>query len=164
VTDHNDQPVEDHQGEPVEDHEHLRLILPELDRQLEEIRETADGLASRTGVLLGASIVSVAFLADTFADPSNWAKGALVAFGVAVLAGIGALLPAKFILGPETAHMEMWRRDKSATTAPERYRDAKSNMVRQNSNRLKWMNRAVYVQCFAVAVAVILAITSIWNQ
>jgi hypothetical protein len=144
--------------------EDLDLMLSELDRQLAELREHADALGSRSGVLLSATAVSVAFLAPTLAHPSGRTTlAALIALIVAVVVGIIALVPIKFRVGPETKHMRMWLDEESAEAVTELH-NAKSDVVDRNNRRLGFINYAVWAQCIAVGIAVILAIFSILIQ
>jgi hypothetical protein len=97
-------------------------LFSEVDRQLAEVRDFADGVATRAGLLVSASALTAGLLGSQLATiKDEWpAIAALVALGGATLFGIFVFAPG-LTAGPAAAALGNWaRRTASAGGGDER--------------------------------------------
>lgn len=136
------------------------LLLMEVDRQLEEVREQALALATRAGLVLGAVAVGTVVLAARLAAvPKGELTKVYWALAVAAIAAIVALAPT-LTIGPNPIRLESWRHVTPESVAINRLLDAKLLLVGANRTRLYIMTYAFYVESVAVVVAVIMSLVT----
>lgn len=136
-------------------------VFAEVDRQLEHVRAQTEAVATRSGLLVATTAVAAAVLAARIQTGKFDVGNALWALGVAAVLGIFTLIP-YLRIGPDVVHLTTWGAASSGTTATattELYQ-AKLIALGANRTRLVVMTCAFYLQCLAVIVAVVLALTS----
>jgi hypothetical protein len=134
-------------------------LFAEVERQLAEVRATADGLATRAGVLLTGTALAAGLLAARLATlRSGLIVGAMIALGVATLAG-GTVLVPYLKLGSTAATLRGWF-DEPATPTIKALYVAKVGALEANLRRLTVMRVFFYTQGVAVVVAIVLTIVA----
>src|SRR4051794_7605200 len=117
----------------------------ELDRQLGEVRTQADGIATRVGLLMGASAFATGLLGTRGAlIPADRLIPAIVALGVAVLIGCLALTP-RLSPGPASSGLTPWLSMHQDTAVTLLYQ-AKLITLGGNRRRLTFMRYVFYTQ------------------
>jgi hypothetical protein len=138
--------------------DHLDRLFDEVDRQLEEVREQALALATRSGLLISAAAVAAAVLAGRLNSLPGDFGWVLWPLGFALLAGMGALAPL-LTVGPRTESLVQWM--------PGKMKDKQARIdlylgkvvtLDANRTRLVVMTCAFYLEVAAVAVAVVLSL------
>lgn len=138
---------------------HTDRLFSEVDRQLAEVRATADGVATRAGLLISGSAVAAALLGPRLPSlTGGLAIAALIVLGVATLIG-GAVLTPALKPGPMPSTLRGWLGEEPKHTLKELY-GAKVIALEANLRRLLVMRVLFYSQGVAVSVAIGLAITA----
>jgi hypothetical protein len=138
---------------------HLDRLFAEVDRQLAEARATADGVATRAGLLISGSAVAAALLGARLPSlKGGLVIAALIVLGVATLIG-GAVLVPGLKPGPQPTALCTWLSEDSERTLKELY-GAKILALEGNLRRLLVMRVLFYSQGVAVGVAIGLAIAA----
>jgi hypothetical protein len=134
-------------------------LFSEVDRQLAEVRATADGVATRAGLLISGSTIAASLLAARLASSKGpLAVAALIVLGVATLVGGAVLVPA-LKPGPTPTALSAWLGEEPQRTLKELY-GAKILALEGNLRRLLVMRVLFYSQGVAMSVAVGLAIAA----
>ncbi|WP_426513993.1 hypothetical protein ACPPVO_27265 [Dactylosporangium sp. McL0621] len=134
----------------------LDHLLAEVDRQLGDVREQSAALAGRAGLLLAAGLVGAVVLAAA-GDGGAVAVLLLVALVLAMVAGVGAVVPA-LAVGPGAGALKAWAVDDSAEDGLAALYAAKLLVLEANRRRLVFASLAVYGQAAAALVATVLAL------
>ncbi len=127
------------------------LMFGEVDRQLEEVREQANALATRSVIVVTAVAVAAAALSSRIQRESADYSSALWPLGVALLAAMVSILP-NLKVGPTNAALSGWQAASSAQTVTQIYL-AKLGVLEANKQRLAIMTCAFYVALIAALVA-----------
>jgi hypothetical protein len=136
-------------------------VFTEVDRQLEFVRTQAEGVATRSGLLIATTAVAASVLAARIQTGKLEVGGALIALGVAGAAGIVVLVP-YLRIGADIMSLTTWGSAPSAQRASATTQLYQSKLITlgANSRRLLFVTWTFYLQCLAVAVAVVLAFIS----
>jgi hypothetical protein len=135
----------------------LDFMFAEVDRQLEEVREQCNAVATRVGLLISASAVSATVLVANLDEIKGGEITAFVLLGVSTLVGILALLPGLEI-GPEPFRVSSWAVSHPPNQAVTALFDAKQLSLVANRRRLDFMARAFYLQVGVVIAAIVAAL------
>lgn len=134
---------------------HEDRLHAEVDRELDEIRRSCDGLATRSGLLITATgiavpIVAVRLTAVRTLQPGL--AGALLALGIATLLGILTLVPSLKI-GPRASSLQLWMSIGSSPRTSSLLYDAKVALIRGGTLRHTVMETLFMLQAFATVAA-----------
>jgi hypothetical protein len=129
----------------------VELLFAETYRQLGELREQADSIAMRAGLLITVTGLAAACSLLIWGGPRREIL-AFVAFGLASLAGVATIVP-NLETGPHEVDLMNWFAD--VDTNNNDALAAKLVALRANRQRLIVMNRAFYAQALAALGAVI---------
>lgn len=134
------------------------LLYAEVDRQLSEVRAAADGVATRSGLLVGAAGVAGAVFAPRIqaGHHQSLLVVTLTAFAVTILAGAIALMP-WLKTGPRPIWLAAWIVRPSARTSAE-LNDDKIAILDSNLRRLQTIRTFFAIQAATTLVAVGLAL------
>jgi hypothetical protein len=139
--------------------DHIDRLFSEVDRQLAEVRATADGVATRAGLLISGSAIAATLLGARLPGlKGGLAIAALIVLGVATLIG-GAVLTPSLKAGPIPVALSAWLAEDEQRTLKELY-GAKVVALGANLERLLVMRVLFYTQGVAVSVAIGLAIAA----
>jgi hypothetical protein len=135
------------------------LLFGEVDRQLAEVRATADGLATRSGLLLAADGVGAAVLAPAIhaGHHQSLLIWTLVALAAAVLTGALSLTPTLKI-GPNQAFLARSISRPTARTSAVLY-DAKLAVLSANRARVTVITVLLLIQALTTLISLALALT-----
>jgi hypothetical protein len=134
------------------------LLYDELNRQLAEARATADGLATRSGLLLAADGIGGAILAPSIhaGQHQSLLVLTLAAFAVAVIAGGLSLMPALKI-GPRQTFLARAIVQPTPTTSSVLY-DSKLGILDSNLRRVLVMQVFLGTQAATTLISLALAL------
>ena len=135
----------------------LEVVLAELDRQLEEVREQCSGLATRAGIGVTATAVAAALFVEKMEKVKTGEVMALLLFGVATVAALGALVPT-LSPGPRVSQLAIWAISTPASRSISELFTAKATLLEGNRTRLRLMTWAFYLQALLVITAVTVAL------
>ena len=132
-------------------------MFDEADRQLAEVRDEANGIATRAGLLVSVTALAAAVFA---ADLDAVHGGEFVTF---VLLGVALLTPLLIVVsrlepGPDELSLKGWAEDPRANENV--LYGAKLTQLRANRTRLAVMTREFYLQVTTVIAAVAAAIAA----
>jgi hypothetical protein len=135
----------------------LDRLFDEADRQLAEVRDEANGIATRAGLLVSVTALAAAVFA---ADLDAIHSGEIITF---VLLGVALLAPLLTVVsrlepGPDELSLKGWAEDPPANETV--LYGAKLIQLRANRTRLAVMTREFYLQVGAVIAAVSAAIAA----
>lgn len=134
-------------------------LFTEVDRQLGDVRVTADGLATRAGLLISATALGAGLLGARLQTlHTGLAIAALIVLGVATLIG-GTVLTPGLRRGPTPAALQAWFGEDPKTTIKGLYA-AKIATLEANRQRLVVMRVLLYVQGVAVIAAIVLVVAA----
>jgi hypothetical protein len=137
---------------------HDRLFT-EIDRQLADVRATADGLATRAGLLISASALAAGLLGTRLPMlKTGLAVVALIALGTASVFGAVVLVPGLKV-GPDVSTLSGWFGEAETPTIKALY-GAKLLALEGNRRRLAVMRTLFYAQGAFVVVAITVAIAA----
>jgi hypothetical protein len=124
----------------------------EIDRQLNEVRHQADGLASRAATLLAASTIGATILVA--------AEHAPVASALLLVSAVisGAVIAPTLVVGPYARDLDTWLRFEEPGRAGATLHAAKLTMLDANRARLHTSTLATYAQLGAIVAALICAV------
>lgn len=138
---------------------HVDRLFTEIDRQLTEVRATADGIATRAGLLISATALGAGLLGSRLATlHSGLAELALVLLAAATVAGGAVLVPA-LKLGPTPTTLQSWLGEEAKPTIRTLYA-AKTLALEANMQRLVVMRLLLYGQGVAVIAAIALVVVA----
>jgi hypothetical protein len=132
-------------------------MFAEVDRQLAEVREQCNSVATRSGLLISANAVAAAVLVAGLNKVNGGELVAFAALGIATLAGIATLFPG-LETGPNTVNLTGWATSSPAQTAVADLYSAKVIALTANRQRMAVMTWAFYLQGVLTLVAVVLAL------
>jgi hypothetical protein len=139
--------------------DHIDRLFSEVDRQLAEVRATADGVATRAGLLISGSAIAASLLAARLASSKGpLAVAALIVLGVATLVGGVVLVPA-LKPGPTPTALSTWFGEEPQRTLKELY-GAKVLALEGNLRRWLVMRVLFCSQGVVAGVAIGLAIAA----
>jgi hypothetical protein len=139
---------------------HEDRLHAEVDRELDEIRSSCDGLATRSGLLIAATGVAVPIVAarlTTMHKLGPGLAGALLALGIATLLGILTVLPS-LAIGPRASSLQLWMSIGSSPRTSSLLYDAKVALVRGGALRLAVMQTFFALQALATVTALALGL------
>ncbi len=136
--------------------ERLDYLFAELDQQLNQTQQHANTHSQRSGLLISATALAAAVFVNDLDRIKTGEVLTLAAFGLAVISGIAALVPALQI-GPNPASMMAWSVGPSKPAVTSLYQ-AKLLAIEANRARLGVMALIFYLQVLAVTGAVVAAI------
>jgi hypothetical protein len=137
--------------------EPLDRMFDEADRQLAEVRDEANGIATRAGLLVSVTALAAAVFA---ADLDTLHSGEIVTFvllGAALLAALAAVT-AYLKPGPDALSLKDWAADAPGNEGA--LYVAKLTQLSGNRTRLVVMRLAFYLQVVTVIAAVVAAIAA----
>jgi hypothetical protein len=138
-------------------------LMAEVDRQLTEVRTMADGLATRSGLLVAGSALVAGLLGTRLPTLElGLAVAALIGLGLATTIGVLVLVPGLEV-GPSPFDLGRWSEGTSERTVETLYA-AKVLTLVGNRDRLGRMRVVFYFQTAGVVVAIALAIVAaLWR-
>jgi hypothetical protein len=94
----------------------LDRMFAEVDRQLQEVREQCNSIATRSGLLISASAVAAGVLVANLDKVKGGEIVAFTAVGLATLAGLVTLVPG-LVTGPDPVSLTGWGTSSPAQAA-----------------------------------------------
>jgi hypothetical protein len=138
---------------------HDDRLHAELDRQLGEIRDACDDLATRAGLLLTATGIGVAIVAARLGELGPRSEGALWAVAIATAFGIITLSP-WLKIGPRASSLQRWMSGGANVRSSSLLYDFKVALLEANTIRLTVMRTCFMFQAVATIVAVVITLAS----
>jgi hypothetical protein len=129
-------------------------MFAEVDRQLAEVRATANDVAARSGLLLTASGVSAAITVARFDKLKHGPVAALMPLVVALLLGVFTLVPG-LATGPSITELDDWMKGRGVPSVGKLY-ESKVLALRLNRARVKAMVVVFGFQALAVMTALVI--------
>lgn len=139
---------------------HTDRLFTEVDRQLNEVRSVADGMATRAGLLISATALGASLLGSQLAQlKTGWATAALIGLGIAVLTGALVVRPG-MLAGPTPSALQGWAGEPAQPTLKALYA-SKILALEANRERLTTMRVLFYFQFATLIGAVGLVVIAI---
>ena len=137
------------------------LLFAEVDRQLEEVREQANALATRSGVIISAVALVAAVFAVNLKEFKTGELFAVTLLAMTVFFGFFVLVPA-LSTGPLASSLTSW----AASPPPDdplinQLYAAKIIVLESNVRRLSTMTILFYLQIGVGLLAVVAALISV---
>jgi hypothetical protein len=141
---------------------HEDRLHAEVDRELDQIRSSCEGLATRSGLLITATGIAVPIVAarltiTTVNKLQPVLAGALLALGIATLLGILTLLPS-LTTGPRASSLQLWMSIGSSPRTSSLLYDAKVALVKGGALRVAVMQAFFRLQALTTVTALALGL------
>ena len=141
---------------------HEDRLHAEVDRELDEIRRSCDGLATRSGLLITATGIAVPIVAARLATVHSLQPvlaDALLALGIATVLGILTLVPS-LTIGPRAPFLQLWMAIGSSPRTSSLLYEAKVALVKGGTLRHAVMETLFIFQTLATIAALALGLWS----